>query len=221
MNDYDKAIRKALDFDPLAEAEAYCKKVGHEDAAMGLGLLLTMNSVKEKDSLLSVMGDSTFSMATKDYRKLIEREGFKLLLDVPFKGAYDHDEHLFIYWHDDGLLLPFDTSCAVDRNAAHLYFNHKKSDPKTWLHGVSGCEIGDGVFVGGFDAREALFFRLREMRSMGSFLRSWVERPFLWLLTYMEGREQARDFEKITHDRLALLPPEIVARIAGQSLPSK
>jgi len=69
--------------------------------------------------------------------------------------------------------------------------------------------------IGGGDCREALKYNIEQLELNGSFVKPWVERPFLWLLHYMDTKVEGYRYEKINAERIAMLPEEV--RVAAIS----
>lgn len=65
------------------------------------------------------------------------------------------------------------------------------------------------VWVGNHDCREALKTNISNMFDNGTFLTKWKERPFLWLLNYMDTKTQGYNHKQITNDRIAMLPNHV------------
>lgn len=66
------------------------------------------------------------------------------------------------------------------------------------------------VWSGHHDCREAIKFNISELNKNGSFVKKWIEKPFLWLLHYMDTKDENYDHEKITLDRLKKLPKHVL-----------
>lgn len=213
-------LKEHLAFDGLYAAERLTDKSYKDDAATEeLGFMLSIAANQNLNRALVEADDTTYSDDLERYLRIVKEEGFKEVLCIPFEGNLFKEESLkekfFIFWHEDGLLLSFETYREIRVNSGHVYFNWLGND-KYWP-GV-GCSGGctkeePHVFIGDFDARVALRYNLNKMRQEGKFLSSWVERPWLWLLNYMDTKGEY-DHEAITNSRLAMLPLEILAKLA-------
>jgi hypothetical protein len=67
---------------------------------------------------------------------------------------------------------------------------------------------GGGVYES-LDCREAIRYYLGKMRETGTFLPVWENRPFLWLLHYMDTKDEGYDYKAITASRIAQLPEHV------------
>lgn len=68
--------------------------------------------------------------------------------------------------------------------------------------------------VGTFDGREGLFTKLAWAEENGQFITPWLERPFLWLLTYADTKRPDYDHNVINEARLQKLPPNVRGALA-------
>lgn len=206
----DKLLRQALQFDPLGVAERITgERVGELNSpATGLGFLLAQEHGALKENLLTQRGDTTLVNDLDRYVGIIEANGFTKVLSLPFRG-YDRDETLFVYAHSDGLLLRFDTYDGTRVNGANVYYNWRPSRTEYHWQIISSGSFSFSdptVWTGYHDAREALLFKLSELRAHGSFVSPWVQRPFLWFLHYMDTKTEGYDYEAINAERLAMMP---------------
>lgn len=145
------------------------------------------------------------------YRAIIENYGFEQALEIPFDGRDGEKDTFFVYAHRDGLLLSFDTFWnRKSVNAATVRYNWRPNgDRSQWRDGmVSSGHLHktEDVWIGDHDAREALLFKLDRLRKHGEFLNPWIERPFLWLLHYMDTKRPGYSHDAINAERIALLP---------------
>ena len=204
-------IRKALDRDGLAEAEKTTGQRWNDNPAVtALGMLNHMEIAKQRDELLMLTDDSTFSNTLERYLDVIGKEGFEQVLCVPFAGRQT-SENLFIYWHPrDGILLRFDTYGGDHINGGHFYYNIWL-DPKAYNARSSGQFVteprddGKRLWVGDHDCREAIRFNIQTLRNHGEFIPKWQKRPFLWLLHYMDNEKHGIVNER----RIAMLPQHV------------
>ena len=214
----DEAVRAMLDLDPLAEAE---KLTGHsykeDESTQGLGFVLLQVSAQAKDEALTARGDTTFRNTLERYVGIIEAYGFRQVLDLPFED-YGYAEHKFVYWHDDGLLLTFDTYQAVNVNGGHVYYNWRPNDPRGhWGMVVSSGHFSGEVWSGYHDCREALIFNLDQLRTNGKFVSPWVDDPKVWLMTRTEAHAvddadwlvRSAHYDDVIEANLARLPEDV------------
>ena len=52
-------------------------------------------------------------------------------------------------------------------------------------------------------------FNLGRLAKHGTFVSPWVERPFLWLLNYMDTKTEGYDYKAINEARIAKLPEHV------------
>ena len=166
------------------------------------------------NDLLKLNDDTTLMNTLEDYLRIIKDEGFEIVSKIDFINDYEsHDkESLFIAWHKDGILLVFDTYRGKDINGGHFYYNWKPNpDEKEWFYYTSsGCFNKDlKTYIGSHDAREALRFHINQLREHGTFLSQWIERPFIWLLHFMDTRGDKYDYPAINEARISVLPDHV------------
>lgn len=209
------AVSAVLRFDALAIAEKLTgKSYKADEGTSALGMLLHIEHARSKSALLEAAGDSTFSDSVERYQGILDALGFECVYEAPFAPEPGRDERHFIYAHRDGLLLTLDTFTFANRapgvNAAKVYFNWR---PNGEVHfprdGASGgfCQnVEPLTFAGDYDAREALVFKLGNLRADGQILARWVEQPFIWLLHHGDTRDKDYDYRAINEARSAMLP---------------
>jgi hypothetical protein len=73
------------------------------------------------------------------------------------------------------------------------------------------------VWVGDHDCREAVKMNITNMIDNGTFLTKWKERPFMWLLHYMDTKVEGYDYKQIIEDRIAMLPDHVREAITPNS----
>lgn len=211
---------EALAFDALLAAE---KVTGHsykEDrATSALGFAMHTLHVEKKRRLLSDSGDTHFSSTWDEQMGVFADLGFAVVLEDEFTGrAYDPEpapaERFVILWHPDGILGKCESYNWTGRNTAVIYYNVRPHDRNDFWHATSSGRFHDGVWVGDHDVREGLRFKLDRLRSVGEFVSPWIERPFLWLLTYAEPDEIGYDYRAITEGRLSRLPAHVREAVA-------
>jgi len=72
-----------------------------------------------------------------------------------------------------------------------------------------------GIWSGDHDCREALKFNINNLIENGTFIKKWKNQPFLWLLHYMDHKEDGYDHEAITKERISRLPEDVQQIIKG------
>ena len=154
---------------------------------------------------------------------IIIDEGFKCIYEEEFiDDLWDGKskrERFAIYWHDDGMLLKFDSySEQKDLNSGKLYYCWRPLIPdvahRLHLYSSGGYHNydTDPVWVGDHDIREAMRFNINNFRTYGNFVVPWVKTPFLWLLNYMETQDKDYSYDEINVRKLKMIDPEIRAK---------
>ncbi len=212
----EASIAEHLEFDALHVAGQLTGNSYKDDPETEtIGLALHMRSVSRKRAALTASDDTDLSTALDRYIRIISEEGFREVLRIPFDGrgvGEGNKETFFVFWHDSGVLLNFDTFGGDRVNSGHLTCNWRGLSGR-WPRSFTGHQKEGGIFVGHIDCREALRFRLRELREGGEFLCPWVECPWLWLLHYADTEIDGYDYRAINQERLAMLPEDIRAAI--------
>lgn len=206
-------LEALLNFDPVAVAEDF--HGGERNDASGmLALGIAMIHGEAKRAALEAMDDTKFSNTMVDAIRIVEREGFQLLLTIPFKGKGYRDEpdtaeEFRIYWNPElSALLTMESYRTDSLNTGKVHFAWKANEGESvWPPQCSGgCRGDDMVFVGDYDIREAFVYRLNRMKETGTFVKQWPQKDFLWLLHWMDTKAEGYDYKAITAERLAMLP---------------
>ncbi len=173
MDNLHETIGELLRQDPLQQAEeATGKSYKADDGTVFLGMFMAQVRQNALRAALEAAGDTRFTMTTEDYIRVIEGAGFVRALAVPFANDDEDSENLFFYWKaDDGLLLTFDTYYG-NRNSGKCYFNLRLNPDGPYPTRYSGgvAHNDPSVICGDIDCREALLYRLNELRACGEFL---------------------------------------------------
>jgi len=201
----EKQIQNMLNFDPLAYAETTTGKSYKDDKnTIGLGLGLHLGYSQLKREALEKIGDVHFGTPLQDYTKIISNIGFKQVLCLPF-NCHNGEDELQIWWNSSGILLSFDTYFNKSKiNGGKFYYNIKPKTDQFYKYTSSG-HYTDEIWIGDHDCREALVFHIYQLEKSGEFLSKWIERPFLWLLHYMDTKSDY-DYKKINEERINMLP---------------
>jgi len=72
------------------------------------------------------------------------------------------------------------------------------------------------IYAGHHDCREAVKHNISKFLENGTFLKTWKERPFLWLLHHADTKDKGFDHEKINQERIAMLPQDVQDAIKGE-----
>lgn len=210
MND---KIGEALRFDAFGVAEdltGESYKTDKGTSAIGMGLFFENN--RQKEDLLRGSDDSFFNMDFVGQMAVFGKLGFEPVWHEEFDGSHTYPDFYSILWHPDGLLATCESYGIGSRNSAKVYYNYKHPDVYfDWKLKSSGRYVGD-VWVGDHDAREGVRYNLDAMRAEGEFLSVWVERPWLSLVNYAEGRAEGQTMEErkaITERKISELPEHV------------
>lgn len=160
-----------------------------------------------------------FSQTAEEFIEALEGLGFQKVLqqDIPNDEWGDGKlDQYYIFWRN-GILLTFDTYWGGKSvNSANAYFNYKRRGEKGRLRGCGG-HVAESIpnsknydiYIGSRDAREGLRLFIEEAEQNGEFLQTWIQRPFLWLLHYMDEKVEGYDYKAINATRIAQLPEEV------------
>lgn len=210
-------IGEALRFDALSEAERVSgQSYKEDDATSKLGLAMHVMHIQNKERLLRESGDSYFSMRFWDHKNLYLGLGFSMVWREYFTGS-GGDEIYAVFWHPEGLLATLESYGGERTNSAKMYYNYSHPDVYfDWKLKSSGHYNGD-VWIGDHDAREGICYNLDALRAEGEFLPVWVERPWLSLMNYAEGREldglsydeRSQIYKQTTERKISELPEHV------------
>lgn len=213
--------KKFIPFNSLSEAERITQKSYKEcETTVGLGFALMQANSAMKASMLKEKRDTLFFSTTEYYLEIIEENGFERCFKLDFAGENKESESFFVYWHNDGILLAFDTHNEKYINSAKCYYNWKqtKEAPHRVTSSTSPIRPIDEnekhwPIAGNHDAREALITHMDDLREYGHFINPWLKKPFLWLLHYMDTKDE--DYDAINSERIAMLPKHVQNAIKG------
>lgn len=202
-------IDALLEYDPIAEAEKLAG-IGLRDDLMSLGLTIAHN--RNKQTILKELGDTCFSNTMVDAIRIVEAQGFQLLLTIPFTGKGfgdepDTPEEYRIYWNPElSALLTMESYLTKSLNMGKMYFAWEANPGETYHPRASGRWYDGKVFVGDIDIREAFVYKLNRMKDAGTFHTQWPETGWLWLLHWMDVKTEGYDSDAIIAERMAQLP---------------
>lgn len=217
----DADLDELLSFDPLGVAEAVTgRKYDRDRETDVIGWNLMQMSDARKSGILMERHDTLYSDDLNRYVEIVTGYGFHQVLDVPFRGHRQHKEHLYVYAHDDGLLLIFDTYQAHKVNSASVYYEVRPYDEDAfWANWVvSSGSMRNGVWVGWHDAREALVYKMDRLRDVAEFINPWPIHQDVWLCHYGDKdpeKSLSEWSDAVRSERLAMLP-EHVLRMMGE-----
>lgn len=73
------------------------------------------------------------------------------------------------------------------------------------------------VWSGDHDAREAIRHNMERLEEFGKFVTPWTRQPFLYLLHYMDTKQDGYDYKAITAERIKMLPADVQSAIDAKS----
>jgi hypothetical protein len=224
-------IDQALSFDPLDAAERLTGESlhDHNSSAVTLGFLLMHKSGAHKDRLLKAAKDTYFNIPMTEFLTLLEANGFQIVLteDVRLNPRYDEGGNKFRMAWNGSVLLVFD-SYRGDTviNGGHAYYCY--NGPYMNDHGSCSWVLDENretvkindlpVIRGHHDIREGLFHKLSKLSKAGTLMSKWIGTDFLWLLHYMDTKDEngdqfkgsdGYDYKAINRTRFAKLPQEV------------
>jgi hypothetical protein len=102
---------------------------------------------------------------------------------------------------------------------AELYDEHGKEreEGREKVRAYNEWLYTHGVWAGNHDGREAIRHNIAKLEEFGSFVNPWQERPHLWLLHYMDTKDENGDSldyrllnsRTINEERILLLPSHV------------
>jgi hypothetical protein len=209
----DDYVQKALDYDPLAEAEKITgEEYKHDKFTSALGFDLMRRSVEAKQHILSSRSDTYRGNSIQYYREVAEQLGFVKILEIksqrqPHWPEYWYEDTWFAYWHfQHSVLLIWETYSLNKVNTAKIYFNWKPNTTKDLIDLRYSGSGNNGVLIGDIYAEEALAYNFNKMLNTGTFLQKWIETPWLWLPSYTEKHD---DYQQINHAKLEMFPQSV------------
>jgi hypothetical protein len=218
----DDDLTDLLALDPLDAAEKLTGKFYKDDPdTMWLGLAMHVGHASAKEHALAAAGDTHYNSTLTEQMAVFVDLGFTVVLTDAFAGrSWDDEptpaETFTILWHPAGILATVESYQGDRRNSAKIYYNWQPNPDRTARDVISsGHTTGSGVLIGDHDVREGLRHTFNRMTSLGAFLPQWVERPWLWLLTYTDTDAQGYDHKAITEARIARLPENVRDAIGG------
>jgi hypothetical protein len=206
----DQELDSLLSFDGLRAAEKVSGKTYKEDEPTAmLGMFMSIDNNKKLAEQLKARSDTHFGVKYPWFLKRLAEEGFEEAAKYP---AGDTDTLYVHVKRDEGLVIVWDTygdGINIGNVMFNLEFNECEKD--TWLSKCSGgfarcVDKSRRIYVGDYDIREALFYKLNEMRRVGKFLPVWVERPWKKILSYVDWKMARADYKALHEQRMAALP---------------
>jgi hypothetical protein len=202
-------INSLLNFDPLSTAEQYIRRDYKSDdgtVLLGIGLMISVAEMKKK--VLKEHDDTHFSLSFSEVMGVVTRLGFKEVHREIISGT----DPYIIMWRNGILLTCESYDDGRTTNTINIYFNYQ--GPRDGMFRCSNSFIrkgdnGQSIWGGHCDVREGLRYVIEKMESSGCILETWIEQPFLWLLTYMDTKNDNYDYGAINASRITRLPAEV------------
>ena len=208
-------MKNLFNYDPLDEAESLTGKSYKDDKeTMGLGFLLMQASKHVKELKLKETNDTTLTNEISNYIKIIEDFGFNKVYEEIFV-IENREEKQYMYWVD-GILLVFDTHYGYINGSSFYYNWVPNKDTEYYKYISSGGFAKDNkTWLGNHDGREAIKYKINQLKCNGKILKVWNEQMFLWLCHYGDTKNEEYDHKGIILDKIKRLPKEIQQAIKG------
>lgn len=215
MNPFTKSL---LDFDPVAEAEKIIPR--HKEGADLIVLAMAFLYSENKAEHLQAIGDSHYSMAFDDMITMALDEGFVKVYEKEFIDDTYPERYIIFFNENDGIIITLE-SYRGHVNNAKMYYNIDLN-PDGYENGCTSSghffinpDETYSIYIGDHDIREGFRFHLNHLRENGKFLAKWVERPWLWFLTYMDtkGGYDSYDYKAINESVIAQFPQNVIDAI--------
>jgi len=241
----DADIIKLLHNDPLANAENMTGKSYKEDeATVNLGFIMSLHDNMVKEKALKAIGDTVFVMDWLAYCEMIETFGFGLMLNEispdgnEYLRIYYHEKDGILLFADSFRGNRNSASAYYnwrpnikpkeeweDSNVGEFInfwehvssggFYHPNKNRVALPNDVTDNMWKDVVWSGNHDAREALGFKMRQLRENGTFVPVWKEQPYLWLVGHWEKGTDGY-YKEINQKRIEKLPEWVRNNIKGE-----
>ena len=214
---------RLLAADALDMAEKITGNSYQEDEGTGfLGMALHMKLGEEKRKLLKEANDTCYGMKIGEFSAILIMNEFEKVLTIPFMGTGYGDEpvqeYLYFFWNKEkSILVRFDTF-GGSVNSSTAYFNWYEYEGQSHYMPINGGGK-DKRFLGtSIDTREGFIRYIERMEMAGEFLKEWIENPFLWLLHYMDTKEEGYDYKAINAERIIQLPGDVLDAMGHNKL---
>lgn len=207
-----------LTFDPLDTAERMTGARYTDDPSTAeLGFAMHIMHAQNKRGELALRQDSYYGISMTEFLDIVRGQGFEQVWEQKFK---DGVETRYIFWKN-GLLLYTESYTSGEKTTvsnAKMYLNVEFpwKDRTPWRMPLSGHLNGPAyddeqryIWVGDIDVREAFVHHLAKIETFGKPLPVWVERPFLWLITHEQTRDEDYDFKALNAEVIDALPAHV------------
>lgn len=135
--------------------------------------------------------DTHYNIPFEEALWIFADEGFQVVHQRSFHSDYGDQERYLVLWNPEGILATAESYGGERLNSAKIYYNLELPDRESYGKVVSSghfhlpsYDADRFVLVGDHDVREGLRHKLNSLRGAGKFLPQWIERPWIWLLTY-------------------------------------
>jgi len=212
-------VQRLMKFNGFEYAESLMKKNSNEDPITGaIGLIVNNQTKSVKNQILQLNDDTFVNSPFRNYLRIAQRLGFKVVLEHPFQGFNTKDlvkEWLYVLWNNElGVLLKFDTMNMETVKSAFFYFNWKPKSNKHFKKIIvsnSHC-TKDWVLFGDYDCREALHLKIELLEDNGNFIVPWIKKPIISLCHYADKKG---NMDKITNERLDMINDDVLKECIG------
>lgn len=178
--------KMVLAFDPLGDAEEFCKEVGFDEKAiMGLGLLNIALSVAIKEVVRSMTMDFSERESTwEEYLNGVKSLGFVEVLELPKLNKYDEykptDDIVKYFWnYEHSILWIVDSYTSIEQrvNSSNIYLQGIKRDRSKYheLPINHSIAFNTDVSVMSCDMREMPTYKLFELLEKFQTTKYWLE----------------------------------------------
>ena len=233
----DKKLDDLIHFDSLDIAEKTTGKDYHEDketSSLGFLLHITKNEMKRK--ILKKQDDVDFNGSIQDYIRISLELGFVPIIEEKIdvselnKDNKLQYEMFYIYWHPTkAILLVFETYNLTHVNSSKWYFSYKPNGIDCFYQyfrcsgrwfGISNNTPRDQlIWVGMWDAREAIRHEMNLFDNYGHFVNPWPISEMLQLNTYLDWKKCGNlDYTYASQQslrRFKMLPDYIQKSVVG------
>ena len=223
-------VQEVMSIDPLLEAEKITGqdyKASQDTTMLGFAIMQKVN--QEKQALLTMLHDTHMRITYREFQDIAIHAGFIPIYqeDIPdpeYKNIFQ------MWWNKDKSILMRSESyfgkSEEDRgsvNSAEIYYSWKPNDNNDRGNYTSSGHFVDPnnpqnrldikweacIWQGNHDVREGLNLIIERLSNHGTFMKTWVEFPFIWLLNYMEPKKEGYNHKEITDKKISTFPKEI------------
>lgn len=222
-------IENLVKMDPIAVAEKITGQPYEDDnTTMALGMMLQMEQGAAIKEEMSLRDDSFYGSKFADALRVLDEMGFAIIHQHEYVySSFDTDavpDRFIVLWRD-GVLAVLTSYQATTINTFNIYYNWRfnEQDGSSLFSFVASGGLnqdayaqGEKIWVGHHDVRTGFRHTMNRLEMNGSFLSTWVERPFLWLVDTKQENEPDYDYREITDEVISTFPAEVVQAISPE-----